>query len=96
MWSFSWRMSLTRNICAARVAEEARSYHRVMTNSDDPDWDAWLEAARTTPEELEAQIEGASGDMMVVRSSPGAWRLRPVADTRPLEEYEPPRSSRSA
>ena len=58
-----------------------------MSMSDDPDWDAWLEAENTTPEELEAQIAGATGASIVISDAGGSWRLRPLADTKPLEEF---------
>lgn len=60
-----------------------------MSVSEDPDWDAWLEAANTSQEELDAQIAAVRGESMVTGDGGGRWHLRPLADTRPLEEYEP-------
>jgi len=59
-----------------------------MSDTDDPDWDAWLEVANTTREELENQIVSAGKETMVTGDEGGRWHLRPLEDTRPLEEYE--------
>ena len=62
-----------------------------MSDTDDPDWDAWLEVANTSQEELDAQIASVAKDTMVTGDEDGRWHLRPLEDTRPLEDYEPDR-----
>lgn len=60
-----------------------------MSDTDDPDWDAWLEAANTSKEELDAQIESVTSATMVAGDEEGRRHLRPLEDTRPLDDYDP-------
>jgi hypothetical protein len=57
----------------------------VSVSPEDPDYDAWEAAARTTPDELErmAALGGVVAQL---------WKGRVVEDTRPLEAYEPPKT----